>query len=139
MLNSEKPYVKILIESFGTISLSNDEDKLKDMRKKAFAEILHRIFIYEKDNYDERLLTGIAEKKCKMILEATTKDALNRIMKPKAPHYNGVEFIADEYSVPEEELIGWNKASLKAPLNSAASKRYFSVFKQIFPDANITI
>ena len=39
-------------------------------------------------------------------------------MIPKAPYYNGAEFITDEYHIPEEELIAWSQTSLKAWLNA---------------------
>lgn len=138
-LDLSKPYNKIIYDAFEVVYTSEVNDKVKEMRKRALAHLFHRIAIYEKDLYDERLLIGIAEKKSKMLCEATSKTVIDRILALKAPHYNGAEFIPDEYSVPEEELIGWSRASLKAPLNSAASKRYFSLFKEIFPEEETEI
>ena len=88
--------------------------------------------------YIDRLLNGIAEKRVSMIMKATTKTEMDRVMIPKAPHYNGAEFITDEYHIPEEELIAWSQASLKGPLVGAGFKRYMQLFREFFPDESQT-
>ena len=69
-----------------------------------------------------------------MIMKAPTKPEMDRVMLPKAPHYNGAEFITDEYPIPEEELIAWSQASLNGPLVGAGFKRYMELFREFFPE-----
>ena len=81
-----------------------------------------------------KLLCAIAEKKCEHIMAVTTKADVEQIVKPCCPHYDGNKFIQGPYSVPEEEMICWSEASLKAPLNSEACKRYLELFQQVLPE-----
>lgn len=89
---------------------------------------------YQERMYHDRLLSGIASKKGKMILKATSKAEINRILHPQAPHFDGGKFIPNEYCVPEEELIAWSEASLKGPLLPWASERYRELFREVFPE-----
>ena len=66
------------------------------------------------------------------IRAASTVAELNEIAKPAKPHYTGNGFITGPYDVPEEEMIFWSLASLKAPLNHDASERYMEIFQQTF-------
>ena len=66
------------------------------------------------------------------IRAAKTVAELNEIAKPAKPHYTGNGFATGAYDVPEEEMIFWSLASLKAPLNHEASERYLNMFKQTF-------
>ena len=138
-MNFNKKYVEILYDAFCNIQKSDIKPQLKELRSEAIARLYLRISMYERDNYDERLLIGIAEKKSKMICSATSKTIVEKILHPRAPRYDGNEFIPQEYSVPEEELIGWCETSLKAPLNHAAFERYMAVFANVFPDKQIFI
>ena len=45
-----------------------------------------------------------------------------------------MEFISDPYLLPEEELICWSEASLRAPLNEPGYRRYMKLFRQVFPE-----
>ena len=67
-------------------------------------------------------------------MKTTTKTEMERVMTPKAPHYNGAQFITDEYHIPEEEMIAWSQVSLKGPLIEAGYKRYMELFKEFFPE-----
>ena len=99
---------------------------------------------YDERGYTEKLLNGIAEKKGAMIMSASSKTEMDKILKPKAPHFDGVRFIADRfdgvrfiadrYLLPEEELICWSEASLRAPLNEYAFRRYMELFCRMFPE-----
>lgn len=63
----------------------------------------------------------------------------NEILKPQCPKYDGNKFTTNKYSVPEEELIVWSKASLTAPLNTVSCERYMEVFKTVFPEIILDI
>lgn len=84
--------------------------------------------------YTQKLLCSIAERKGVLILSATGKTDMEKILKPHAPHYDGVKFIPDPYLLPEEELICWSEASQRAPLNEAGYRRYMKLFRQVFPE-----
>ena len=108
--------------------------KVRELRLKALGSIRGQLEHYKGLGYIDRLLNGIAEKRVAMIMKATTKTEMDRIMTPKAPHYNGAEFVTDEYHIPEEELIAWSQTSLKGPLVGAGFKRYMELFSQFFPE-----
>ena len=113
-------------------------EKVRELRLKALGGLRGQLEHYKGLGYIERLLNGIAEKRVAMIMKATTKTEMDRVMIPKAPHYNGAEFITDEYHIPEEELIAWSQASLKGPLVGAGFKRYMQLFREFFPDESQT-
>ena len=109
-------------------------EKVRELRLKALGGLRGQLEHYKGLGYIERLLNGIAEKRVAMIMKTTTKTEMDRVMMPKAPHYNGAEFITDEYHIPEEELIAWSQASLKGPLVGAGFKRYMQLFREFFPE-----
>lgn len=74
----------------------------------------------------------VYEKRMDLIRAAKTVAELNEIAKPAKPHHTGNGFATGAYDVPEEEMIFWSLASLKAPLNHEASERYLDLFKQTF-------
>ena len=88
---------------------------------------------YSRLGYAPKLLKRIADRKAALILAAANKTELDRILRPKAPHFDGVHFIPDRYMLPEEELICWSETSLRAPLNEAGYRRYLTLFRQVFP------
>lgn len=108
--------------------------KVRELQFTAMRELQTQLHYYAQRGYHRRLISEIAEKKGVLILNTTTKADMDKVMHPKPPHYNGAEFVPDEFSIPEEELICWSETSLRAPLNSAGLKRYMSLFKEIFPD-----
>ena len=113
-------------------------EKVRKLRLKALGSVRNQLEHYKGLGYIDRLLNGIAEKRVAMIMKTTTKTEMDRVMIPKAPHYNGAEFITDEYNIPEEELIAWSQASLKGPLVGADFKRYMQLFREFFPDESQT-
>ena len=74
----------------------------------------------------------VYEKRMSQIRTASTVAEMNEIAKPAKPHYTGNGFITGPYDVPEEEMIFWSLASLKAPLNHDAYERYMELFQQTF-------
>ena len=109
-------------------------EKVRELRLKALGSVRNQLEHYRGLGYIDRLLNGIAEKRVAMIMKTTTKAEMDRVMIPKAPHYNGAEFITDEYHIPEEELIAWSQTSLKGPLVGAGFKRYMELFREFFPE-----
>ncbi|MBR4332395.1 MAG: hypothetical protein IKP72_06955 [Clostridia bacterium] len=106
--------------------------RLQELQFSALRELQAQLQYYAKRGYHKRLITGIAEKKAALILKTTSKADIDKVMHPRAPHYNGAEFVPDEFSIPEEELICWSETSLRGPLNSAGLKRYRALFEEIF-------
>lgn len=109
-------------------------EALRSHRVAALRTVEARLHQYEKRAIDLRLLNTIAAKKIEQILGATTKQDLHDIAQPPKPHYNGAEIIPSRFSVPEEELILWSETSLTAPIKDCASKRFWKLFADIYPD-----
>ena len=122
------PYFAELICSEGI------SEKLFALRFDALKMLQGLIHHYDERGYSDTLLNGIAEKKGAMIMSASSKTEMDKILKPKAPHFDGVRFVADRYLLPEEELICWSEASLRAPLNEYAFRRYMELFCRMFPE-----
>ena len=108
--------------------------KVLELRMKALATLRGQIEYYRKLGYVERLIEGIAEKRAAMIMKATTKTEMDKVMKPRAPRYDGGKFVPDEYNIPEEEMIAWSMVSLQAPLSSIGMQRYMELFREFFPE-----
>lgn len=129
-----------MIRAFVEILLTeNVPDKVKDYRLSALRGLGGYLKYYEKSGYCEKLIMNIAEKKIKMIMQLQSKAEIDKILKPRCPHYDGNKFIPDKYNVLEEELICWSETSLLAPLNKAGTKRYMELFKKVFPEVEINI
>ena len=122
------PYFAELICSEGI------PEKLFVLRFEALKSLQGLLSQYEDRGYIAKLLRSIGEKKGAMIMSASSKTEMDRILRPKAPHYDGVRFVSDRYLLPEEELICWSEASLRAPLNEAGFQRYMELFRRIFPE-----
>lgn len=124
----------IIAQTLAELLLSDKPDKVKELRISALQTLRNQLNYYKELGIIDRLLTAIAEKKCKFLLEITSKTEMEKMLKPHCPTYNGNEFVTDTYHIPEEELICWSQTSLAAPLNSAGFKRYMEVFKLVLPD-----
>ena len=130
-----REYKLMIVKALGVISLQeNIDERVRTLRLEAIGRLQNVLDYYAELGYMDRLLTPIAEKKSGMIANATSKTEIEKIIKLRCPHYNGNQFFADEYSVLEEELIGWSMTSLRSPLNSAGQARYMEVFRKVFPD-----
>ena len=115
----------------------SQEVRLEKERTKALAQITARCLYYKKRGFMLSLVEAVLLKKSEYLKEAKTIAEIRQIAKPCAPIKVGNRFCDPPYYVPEEELIQWSMASLKAPLNADASKRYQQVFESKFPDSNI--
>ena len=111
-------------------------DDLKSLRIDALKKVQRSLNHYHHLGYIPELTRAIAEKKCRMIKEATSKSEMQKFLQPRCPRYDGEKFIEDPYIIPEEEMICWSYASLRFPLNSIGVARFQEVFKRVFPDGN---
>ena len=109
-------------------------DDLKSIRIDALKKVQRSLNHYHHLGYIPELTRAIAEKKCRMIKEATSKSEMEKFLQPRCPRYDGEKFIEDPYIIPEEELICWSYASLRFPLNSIGAARFQEVFKRVIPD-----
>ena len=109
-------------------------DDLKSIRIDALKKVQRSLNHYHHLGYIQELTRAIAEKKCRMIKEATSKSEMEKFLQPRCPRYDGEKFIEDPYIIPEEELICWSYASLRFPLNNIGAARFQEVFKRVFPD-----
>ena len=109
-------------------------DDLKSIRIDALKKVQRSLNHYHHLGYIPELTRAIAEKKCRMIKEATSKSEMEKFLQPRCPRYDGEKFIEDPYIIPEEELICWSYASLRFPLNNIGVARFQEVFKRVIPD-----
>ena len=128
-------YDMILFFTFAEIVMDEDaSDDLKELRLKALNKVNRSLNHYRNLGFISQLTTAIAEKKSKMILEATSKTEMEKFLKPRCPHYDGSKFVEDPFIIPEEELICWSYASLRCPLNSIGAARFKELFQRVFPN-----
>ncbi len=127
----------VLISAFATQILAdtNVKDEVKNLRISALQDIRSRLEAYRTHGYNGGLLCAIAQKKGEMIMKISSKTQMAKVVKVSCPHFDGNKFVPDAYNVLEEEMIGWSLASLKAPLNDAAFKRYMEIFGKVYPAA----
>lgn len=109
------------------------KETLRKQKLSALTTVARRTVGHAQHCYDPLVINGYVRKKCAYILEAKTKGELDDILKPPKPRYNGNGFDDSPYQVDEEELICWSEASLRAPLNGMATKRYLQVMMRVFP------
>ena len=125
----------VIFFAFAEIVMDEDaSDDLKSIRIDALKKVQRSLNHYHHLGYIPELTRAIAEKKCRMIKEATSKSEMEKFLQPRCPRYDGEKFIEDPYIIPEEELICWSYASLRFPLNSIGAARFQEVFKRVFPD-----
>ena len=125
----------VIFFAFAEIVMDEDAlDNLKSIRIDALKKVQRSLNHYHHLGYIPELTRAIAEKKCRMIKEATSKSEMEKFLQPRCPRYDGEKFIEDPYIIPEEELICWSYASLRFPLNSIGAARFQEVFKRVFPD-----
>ena len=125
----------VIFFAFAEIVMDEDaSNDLKSLRIDALKKVQRSLNHYHHLGYIPELTRAIAEKKCRMIKEATSKSEMEKFLQPRCPRYDGEKFIEDPYIIPEEELICWSYASLRFPLNSIGAARFQEVFKRVFPN-----
>lgn len=128
-------YTFVLIPYWAKLLADSDEpEKVVELRYDAMKNLTGRLAFYKSRGYMEKLLCAIARKKTDMIMRTATKTEMEKVMKIRAPHFDGIKFTVDQYSIPEEEMIMWAETSFKAPLSSEGVRRYRELFEQIFPE-----
>lgn len=128
-------YEMVIFFAFAEIMMDESaSDALKELRLDALTKVQRSLNHYHHLGYVPELTRAIAEKKCQMIKEATSRTEVQKFLKPRCPRYDGSKFVEDPYIVPEEELICWSYASLRFPLNSIGAARFKELFDRIFPD-----
>ena len=128
-------YEMVIFFAFAEIVMDEEaSDGLKSIRIDALKKVQRSLNHYRHLGYIPELTRAIAEKKCRMIKEATSKSEMEKFLQPRCPRYDGEKFIEDPYIIPEEELICWSYASLRFPLNNIGAARFQEVFKRVFPN-----
>ena len=116
------------------VSAGGIPDRLRSLRIEALRQLYSQLLQYKASGYAQSLLASLAKKKAERIMQVKTKAEMDRVIHPRAPHFNGEGFVPDTYMVPEEELICWSETSLRAPLNEYGMRRYMELFRQVFPE-----
>lgn len=128
-------YSFALIPYYAQVIAEGDiPDTIRQRRFDALRRLHSQLSFYKSRGYDASLLCSLAAQKAELIVKASTNAEMAQLNKPKPPHYDGVKFCPNPYLTPEEELICWCEASLLAPLDSIAVRRYMEVFRQVFPE-----
>ncbi len=115
-----------------TIVTDNTSNKIRAMRMDALKTLSSFLSQLQNEQFDKKLICNIANKKSRMIINASSKKEINEILNPKPPRFDGNQFISSEYLTTEEELICWLKACEQAPLNYFAVKRTEELFNKIY-------
>ncbi len=114
------------------VNSENQKETLLVEKFEALKKSWSLLELYASEGFDEKILDAIMEKKSAMILGATSVKDIREISEPPKPYYTGNTWVASENSVPEEEMIWWSKASLKAPLSQEATERYIELFRNFY-------
>ena len=92
----------VIFFAFAEIVMDEDaSDDLKSIRIDALKKVQRSLNHYHHLGYIPELTRAIAEKKCRMIKEATSKSEMEKFLQPRCPRYDGEKFIEDPYIIPE--------------------------------------
>ena len=128
-------FITVLIPYYAELFCTEGiTEKLFELRYNALRQVQANLMFYQERGYRSELLERIAARKAALIMSANSISEVEKIIRPRAPHFDGVRFIPDPYLLPEEELICWSETSLRAPLNEAGYQRYMTLLRQIFPE-----
>ena len=116
--------------AYGEILVSAElKQSVWELRLTGLRRLQAQLTHYERLGYNSSLLEAISEKKSQMVLQVSSQTELDKVICPRAPHFDGNKLIPDKYSIPEEELICWCETSLRGPLNEYGFLRYMEVFR----------
>ena len=90
--NNQTPWELVIANCLAEVLTSDVSNKTKELRISALNTIRAQIYAYQGFGIIQRLLTAIAEKKCKFLMEITSKTEMAKMLKPHCPTYNGNEF-----------------------------------------------
>lgn len=119
--------------------MTHEPGRVTTLRHEALKLLQSHLEEYRKNGYMAEMVTSIAWKRSRMIMEAATKEEMEKILAHSCPHYDGKRFVTDKYHIPEEELILWSETSLRRPLSSIEYERYCKVFRELFPEKGESI
>ncbi len=134
LTSATEDYQLVMIPFFAAVIAEDMPDRLREMRFSALREMSGYLHQYKTHGYTQKLLCAIARKKGEKIMSITNKADMQKLLKPRCPHFDGNKFVSDPLVIPEEELICWNETGLRGPLVEPAYKRCMELFCQIFPD-----
>ena len=106
--------------------------KLQECKVSAVRQAAALADAYAREGIREDLVNTVMEKKIDLILNAQTVQEVRRAASLPKPRFTGAEWVEDPFTVPEEELILWSRASLPGVLTSYGRQRFQALFKQIF-------
>lgn len=95
--NNQTPWELVIANCLAEIITSEEKDKIIELRLSALNTVRQQLIAYQGLGIIQRLLTAIAEKKCRFLTEITSKTEMEKMLKPHCPTYNGNEFIPDKY------------------------------------------
>lgn len=131
----QSPRLLTYARALASLGVDSKKSKRRNLEEKKF-DALRKTWAllesYAADGFDERILDAIMEKKARMILASTSIGELRRLAAPPKPYYDGSAWKGSPNSVPEEELIWWSKASLRAPLSQDAYNRFVELFENFY-------
>ena len=114
------------------IKTAQTKEAKKQVLDKAKAEAVTVVLSMTKYLQDA---SGYKTKKLIFLQNARTVSDVREIMKVPDFKLSGGEYVpVSRYTTPEEEAVFWSECSLRAPLNSAAYRRYMRVMVFLFPE-----
>lgn len=128
---AEFPYKASAAQKNGTFD-TQEFERLYELRWQAIIKLVYILDEHKKKFYHPQLFERIWQQKLAFILTATSKEEMKDILRPKLPRYNGAACVPSKYLCPEEELLMLTEATMRKPLNDAASKRFAELFELIY-------
>lgn len=91
-------------------------------------------FYESKFGKDNPIINKICKKKSQMLFHMKSKREMEEIFEAYTKvHDNGNEIVnTSPFHIPEEELLWWSLASLKAPLSHNATQRFEKLFQEVY-------
>lgn len=105
------------------------------LRIKALREVIPIGYAYRDEFHNEALAVVICKKKIAFLMDAATQKETQDILSPPNVRYDGNKVRpANQYVIPEEELLLWSLTSLRGPLVEAGFRRFEELFMEVFPE-----
>lgn len=129
---SPEEIMELVTAAAAIAALEEQPGPVQDAKIKAIEDTFRRVSMYRRNGIMGKLVHTIFVKRMQLIEKVGTVSELKEIQNEPKPRYTGAGFTTGDACVPEEELIVWSMASLRAPLNEAGMKRYMELFRQVF-------
>lgn len=107
--------------------------QVMELRWSAIKGLHSYLLPYIKEEWSQKLIDAVCEKKIGFIMQAKTLGEIREIMRPALPEktYSGI-VCRSPYHIPEEELMLWMHVSPYTRLVPEATERCMTLFKQVF-------